>query len=816
MRTSSLCIAALVTLFLLVAATQEHGPAPAHRDAAGPGNARTIDPEECLMCHDDEALTMERNGAEVSLYVDPNAYTASAHGELACTDCHEGFDPEEEPHREAIVPVDCGSCHEASAADFRTSGHRGELSCTSCHTEIHAARTVRTDQHACTRCHDEEEAAVAASVHGHAEVAAACLDCHSPHAGARVPSDRCLTCHGDPAYAAEHMAGQDSTAIALFEQSVHAGEAACVDCHAGHAIRAVDDPASAVARAHVAETCAACHDDVAAAYLTSEHGRALAEGFETAPTCTDCHGEHDIHAVTDAGSHISRATEVQVCLSCHLDSDEVRARMTHSSAFISSYTESAHGLAAAEGNTETAVCSDCHGAHQAMKASDPASMTHKANLAETCGACHDEVEAAFMASTHGHALVEGSTDAPTCTTCHGEHGILAHDNEGSPVAAANVSAQVCSPCHNSYKLSQKYGFPSDRVASFGDSYHGLATRFGSNETANCASCHGVHDILPSTDPQSRVNQANLAATCGACHPGANFNFAKGAVHVIRSPEGDRLLWWISTLYLFAIVGLVGAMFLHNVLDWFRKLIDRHRERHGAPSVVERKSRLFLRMTVNERVQHALLASSFILLVVTGFVLKFPDAWWVRGLREMGGTFFFDLRGLLHRVAAVVMVGTAFYHLYYVAFTERGRQFIRDIMVRGQDLKDLWTVLRYNVGRTRQRPAFGRFNYVEKSEYWALVWGTVIMTVTGVVLWFENTFMGAFSKLFVDVNETVHYYEAWLAFLAIVVWHVYYVIFNPDVYPMNLTWLTGTVTEEEMEKEHPAELEQILEREGEAA
>jgi len=83
-----------------------------------------------------------------------------------------------------------------------------------------------------------------------------------------------------------------------------------------------------------------------------------------------------------------------------------------------------------------------------------------------------------------------------------------------------------------------------------------------------------------------------------------------------------------------------------------------------------------------------------------------------------------------------------------------------------------------------------------------------MAGTGVVLWFDNLFLGLFSKLFLDVATTIHYYEAWLATLAIIVWHIYFVIFNPDVYPMNLAWLKGTLTEEEMEEEHPLELERI--------
>jgi cytochrome b subunit of formate dehydrogenase len=128
------------------------------------------------------------------------------------------------------------------------------------------------------------------------------------------------------------------------------------------------------------------------------------------------------------------------------------------------------------------------------------------------------------------------------------------------------------------------------------------------------------------------------------------------------------------------------------------------------------------------------------------------------------------------------------------------------------------MLLFNCGLSSKKPQFGRFSYIEKSEYWALVWGTAVMALTGFILWFENTFIGLITKLGWDVARLVHFYEAWLATLAIIVWHIYYVIFNPDVYPMNLAWLTGTLSEEEMREEHPLELRALRARgpEGGAA
>ncbi len=91
----------------------------------------------------------------------------------------------------------------------------------------------------------------------------------------------------------------------------------------------------------------------------------------------------------------------------------------------------------------------------------------------------------------------------------------------------------------------------------------------------------------------------------------------------------------------------------------------------------------------------------------------------------------------------------------------------------------------NLGISKDKPKLDRFSYVEKAEYWALVWGTIVMSLTGLLMWFYIDYIGVFSKLEWDIARTIHYYEAWLAFLAIVVWHFYFVIFNPDIYPMSL-------------------------------
>jgi formate dehydrogenase gamma subunit len=219
------------------------------------------------------------------------------------------------------------------------------------------------------------------------------------------------------------------------------------------------------------------------------------------------------------------------------------------------------------------------------------------------------------------------------------------------------------------------------------------------------------------------------------------------------------------------------------------------------------------MTAGERIQHATLLVSFVVLVLTGFMLRFSDAWWVEGLRRFWPNLF-EARSMIHRVAGVAMVVASLVHLHYLGFTARGREFLRDMLPRPSDVSDVVGALRYYAGLRRDRPRFGRFSYIEKAEYWALVWGTVVMAGTGVILWFQDPFIAMLSKLGWDAARSIHFYEAVLATLAILVWHVYFVIFNPDVYPMNLAWIKGTITEEEMEDEHPLELEAIRKRESE--
>ncbi|HEU5180273.1 MAG TPA: cytochrome b/b6 domain-containing protein, partial [Candidatus Polarisedimenticolia bacterium] len=327
------------------------------------------------------------------------------------------------------------------------------------------------------------------------------------------------------------------------------------------------------------------------------------------------------------------------------------------------------------------------------------------------------------------------------------------------------------------------------------------------------SCHGAHDIKASADPTSSVNRANLSLTCGRCHPGATRRFSVGSVHVTMEKAKEPILYWIATLYVGLIVVVVGGMFLHNLLDFLRKSSHRLKVRRGEAAEEIHGHALYLRMTLAERLQHGALMLSFTVLVITGFMLRYPEAWWVQGIRRLSDHAF-DLRSLSHRTAAVVMIGASLAHLYYLACTRRGREFFKDMLPCRRDVTDARQNLLHNLGLPAAKPRFGRFSYMEKMEYWALVWGTLVMAVTGVIMAFENLFISWLTKLGWDISRTVHFYEAWLATLAIIVWHLYYVIFNPEVYPMNTAWLSGRMPESVMAEEHPLELEALRRRDQE--
>ena len=610
-----------------------------------------------------------------------------------------------------------------------------------------------------------------------------CVDCHAgaaklPHT-AKGASASCLACHGE-------VAGElDANAHSALGKP--GSSATCIACHGnGHEI--VDPGTRGTA------LCATCHADEVKEFASSIHGRARGRGDTDAPSCGDCHGAtHKVVEASAADSPVNSKNLPSTCGRCHSDPKLARKYLFAGTRPVEAYEASVHARAIREGK-RAAVCNDCHGTHDILPPSDPRSPISKRNVGSTCGKCHDQAFARYKDSIHGRAVAAGVTAAPTCTDCHGEHNILAPGNPKSPVYVTNVAAATCSRCHGDTQLDARFNLPPDRVTSYENSYHGLAAKSGSQTVANCASCHGVHDILPSSDPRSTIAKGNLPATCGKCHPDAGRTFALGPVHVIPTgAAANPWLRYVRLFYLFTIPGALGFMVLHNFLDWLRKL-RRHIAKYQSLTTP-------LRLTLNQRFQHGILLVSFMLLVITGFALKFPESFWAAPIVRWEKDF--PLRGLVHRIAGVILIAAGFYHLIYLFFTVEGRKGLRAMLPGFRDAREIVGTLGYNLGYRRELPLYRKFNYAEKIEYWALVWGTVVMGLTGVLLWAHNYVLRYLPNSWLDVLTAIHYYEAILATLAIVIWHFYAVIFDPEVYPLKWTLVSGRAPEHEVREEEEA-------------
>ncbi|HSC78015.1 MAG TPA: cytochrome c3 family protein, partial [Candidatus Acidoferrales bacterium] len=590
---------------------------------------------------------------------------------------------------------------------------------------------------------------------------AAALACTGLPLHSAEPSPACADCH-------------DQVDHKKFAASVH-GFLTCTDCHTGanqfpHAegVRQVN--------------CAACHADVLQQYDSSIHGRAHTRGAAEAPTCTSCHGDiHTLISRADPASPIHPTRLATTCGSCHANPELVAKFHIPVARPLEAYRDSVHARAIAIGG-DGATCNDCHGSHGILPSSDPNSTIFRANVPRTCGSCHKDIAAAFQASVHGIAVARGNRDAPVCTDCHGEHRILSPRDLGSPVFPTIIPLQTCGRCHSDLRLSEKYGLPRDKVPSYEDSYHGLAGRAGVQSVANCASCHGVHDILPSSDARSHVNPANLAQTCGQCHPGAGTRFALGPVHIVETEARFTAVYYIRLLYLPLIWFTIGGMLLHNLLDFIRKA--RRRAPQGFESVPMEEER----MTRGFRFAHALVMVSFSILVYTGFALKYPESWWAQPVIHWESGL--GLRGWLHRIAGVILLAATAGHLIHLATDRRARACIAAMRPGLGDWREFLARMRYYFGLSEHPPHGIRVGYIEKAEYWAFLWGTMVMGVTGLLLWFENFTLEFFPKWVADASTAIHFYEAILASLAILVWHFYWVIFDPDVYPMDTTWWSG--------------------------
>ncbi len=685
----------------------------------------------------------------------------------------------------------------------------------------------------CRMCHPVATAAIAAAdpakhVAAHGKVA--CIDCHT----ALRSFDPTDGDHAIPVAAVDCASCHAKEARKLAE-SVHAAAATCTDCHARHAIgleKLTDKHVEATA-------CSICHALPNADWETSVHGLDPGNGQDAA-RCNDCHGAHDILASKDVRSRTHPLQLPDTCESCHKPNPSA-AHPAPAGAKVEQYETSAHGLALREkGLIVTATCVSCHRSHDVVPPTRPDAPTSRLQIPNTCGACHAGVLRSYLEGVHGKNFLAGSADVPVCTDCHREHGVQSTYSATSSVSAALV-AETCARCHNDDELAKRYGFKEGARSSWGSSYHGIASSFGDTKAANCASCHGFHDIFPSKDPRSRVNVANLDATCGGCHSNASAAFARVPVHSVISEASNPIAWWVKRIYAVLVGGMIGAFLFFIAADLFGRLRIRLRVGPGETEHVERsrwsdEDRLiaphetFRRMGLHARLQHGVLITSFSLLVLTGLPVFLHDSSWMRSIIDLEGGFV--LRSRLHRIAAFGLIGLSLWHAASIAIAPGARRWFASMIIKPRDVFDFLQDALFNLGfvpwlaRRRplrgfferrpkwiceRRPCMARYGLVEKLEYGAVLWGNVVMIATGAILWRPDWFLDWTPSWTFDVCRVVHGFEATLAFLAIIVWHMYHVHLRPGAFPMSHVWLSGRISRDELREHHPAEYLRILER-----
>jgi cytochrome b subunit of formate dehydrogenase len=621
-------------------------------------------------------------------------------------------------------------------------------------------------------------------------------------AQAQEANESCVFCHEDPDLEGTNPGGDLISMFVNFQDyadSIHGGMD-CTTCHAD--LDGVDDFPHAEALATV--SCSDCHDDVAETYSESAHGMATEKRH--AATCTSCHGTHNILASDNPDSLTSQTKLPYTCAACHNKNALQEDPDIKVADPFGRYLKGIHAQGLETGLGSTANCADCHGMHDLKRASDPESRVNHQNLPETCSKCHGDIYIKYSRGIPGKALAAGISDSPNCSDCHGEHEILRISDPTSPVNSANLSDFVCGKCHNDQELIEKYGLSAERFSSYQDSYHGLAVEGGSIKAANCVSCHEAHAILPRSNPASSIHENNLVSTCRKCHPKANATFASSYSHNLAEHEFGSLNDMVRLAYIGLIVLVIGGMLFHNAIIYLYFVVKKYRRDKLKPRVS--------RFNGNMVFQHILLIVSFVVLVITGFALRYPDAWWTSVLSVV---FRIDepTRSVIHRMAAVSMIYVSIHHLFFMLLSKRGRAELKAILPVRADLVQPIQNLKFHLRLTKDKPQFAKYDYTEKAEYWALAWGTMLMAATGFVLWFPTFFTSFLPPWIIIISETVHLYEAWLAMLAIIVFHLFFVVFHPERFPMSLTWVDGKMPEDEVAEHHPVWADSIDETPSDA-
>ena len=632
------------------------------------------------------------------------------------------------------------------------------------------------------------------------------LGAGSAPAAEKGPNSACLECHGDKTLTTTNAAGKAVSLFvdeAKFAATVHKTNT-CASCHADISEKHPDDnvPAKAV-------NCAACHEPEARQYGTSIHGVSHTLGASGAAGCVDCHGSHNILPAKNADSPVFKLNLPATCAKCHSNPGLTREYQMKFPEAAAQYMESIHGRALLKmGLIVAPSCNDCHGVHDIKRAVDRDSPINAANIARTCGKCHVKIEQTYRQSVHGQIAAADGRHAPACSDCHTAHRIETPQNGHFKMA----SDEVCGKCHQ------------DRLAHYRDTYHGKAMALGkpnvASDVAACYDCHGHHDVLPPSNPRSRLSSKNILATCQQCHPAATMRFTQYKPHANPLDGKSNPLLHATFLGMTSLLvgvfvffgGHTGAwLFRTGYLYWH----DSKQFREAKASAQQEGGEWFTRFEPFQRFLHFLVVTSFLLLVITGMPLKFYYTDWAKTLFSIiGGA---ETARALHRLGAMVTFLYFGLHLLNVARKcWAGRRQIRDPQNGRLSLKRAWSVVfgpdsmiptwqdwrdfvahnKWFFGRG-PRPQFDRWTYWEKFDYFAVFWGVFIIGASGLIMWFPTFVTRFLPGWIINVALIIHSDEALLAAGFIFSIHFFNTHFRIEKFPMDTVIFSGRVSKNEM-------------------
>jgi cytochrome b subunit of formate dehydrogenase len=497
------------------------------------------------------------------------------------------------------------------------------------------------------------------------------------------------------------------------------------------------------------------------------------------------------------------STQTEVCGKCHAES-------------LQSYMASVHGHGFKEsGLVVTAACTDCHGSHGIYPASDVRSKLHTATASATCATCHRFIEEQLDRSVHGHTeAVPVAGGAPAAS---GEPAV-------EPTAAPNDSRAkpVCTDCHQGHDLPHprsarfRLTMPdrcgnchAELQSSFSLSLHGKLTDLGYLPGARCSDCHGSHDILPASNPDSRLSSANRRNTCAQCHSGVTDKFLEFDPHADASnARRDPILYWVNVGLTWLLIGVFTAFGLHTLLWMVRSWM--HVRKHGRPERLTPGKVGYVRFQPVHRAAHTVLMISFLGLALTGLPLKYSHYPWAQAVSSaLGG---FATTGLWHRIFGVANVAClVFYCLWFGSqlvlgpwngMTRSRFVFGPDSPVpNGRDVRDVGRMLRWFVG-LGPKPTFERWTYWEKFDIWAACSDIILIGSTGIILWFPTQFCALLPGETLNLASVIHGKLALLATGFIFTIHFLNTHLRAEKFPMDTSILTGLVSVEELEDERP--------------